>query len=64
MVRFYVNTEKDAQRCRQALQAKIPMTVPGLTDEGEPKIFTGMILSVEDNASSNPRKRWRVTMFV
>jgi hypothetical protein len=63
MIRFYVDTEKDAQRCRQALQSQIPITVPGPTERGEKRIFTGMIWAVEEPADSNPQKGWRVTMF-
>jgi hypothetical protein len=61
MVRFYVNNEKDAKRCRQAMEAKFPVSIPGLTLDGDPKIFTGLILSVEE-VSSNPKMRWRVIM--
>jgi hypothetical protein len=63
MIRFYVTTEKDAQRCRQAMQTKIPVTVHGLTEKGDPKIFTGVIWAIEEPRGSNPRKGWRVSMF-
>ena len=61
MVRFYVNTGKMLQRCRQALEAGVPVMMHGLTEEGDRKIFTGLILSVEETGS-NPKMRWRVTM--
>ena len=35
--RFYILTEKDAKRCQQALQAKIPVTIHGQTEEGTPE---------------------------
>ena len=57
-MKFYVTTEKDAQRCRQALEAKMPVTIHGQTEEGEPQIFTGVIQSVREEGSG----RWRVMM--
>ena len=60
-MKFYILTEKDAKRCQLALQAKIPVTMHGHTEEGKPQIYTGVIQSIREEGFGLKR-RWRVMM--
>ena len=60
-MRFYILSEKDAKRCQQALQAKIPVTIHGHTEKGKSQIYTGMIQSIQEEGYGLER-RWRVMM--
>lgn len=62
MSQFYVGSQDAADRCREALLTKQPITITGQTADGGVKAFTGAVQSVEEDEKRHPSQRWRITM--
>jgi hypothetical protein len=48
-MQFYVATELDLKRCREAQISRLPITITGRTHEGRVQVFTGTVVAVEDD---------------
>jgi hypothetical protein len=63
---FYISLEspeRDLGRCHRSRQFRRWLAITGATEEGEIKLFEGVVQSIEDNGESTPKgKRWRVTI--
>jgi len=59
---FYLADENGAQLCREALRARMPITITGFAADGTIKAFTGIVQAVEEDQDRLPSHRWRVTM--
>ena len=65
MSQFYIScdNEDDAKRCRESIIETQPITITGSTiDRMHFKSFTGVVQSIDDDASRGSGKRFRVTI--
>jgi hypothetical protein len=60
---FYIDSDDDADRCRQSCECGAPIAIGG-TDAltGRIKSFNGIVLAVEALPGAVPGERWRVTI--
>ena len=65
MSQFYIadDDKNGVQRCKESQLDGMPITITGLTAEGEVKGFTGIVQSLVHDAKREPDRRWRVTIF-
>ena len=61
-MQFYVATEADVKRCREAQSSRLPITITGTAHDGQTKVFTGTVVAVEDDPKRGSR-RYRVTIL-
>lgn len=60
---FYISSDDDAERCRQALQSKDWIAVGGNdTLTGRPKSYAGVVVAMHAAYTESPGERWRVTI--
>ena len=58
------NREADLQRCEESQKFLSRLVITGTTEEGELKMFEGVVQSIQDNGDNAPSgRRWRVTMM-
>jgi len=66
MTTFFIssaNPEADLQRCDESRRFLSRLVITGATDQGEIKMFEGVVQSIEDYGdNSSLGRRWRVTM--
>jgi hypothetical protein len=66
MSQFYISSEfpeRDLGRCNRSRDFRRWLAITGATEEGQIKLFEGVVQSVEDNGeNAPPGKRWRVTI--
>jgi hypothetical protein len=67
MTAFFIswaNPEADLQRCDESRRFLSRLVISGVTDDGEIKLFEGVVQSIEDyGENAPPGRRWRVTMI-
>jgi hypothetical protein len=67
MTAFFLNSanrEADLQRCEESQKFLSRLVITGTTEEGELKMFEGVVQSIQDNGDNVPSgRRWRVTMM-
>jgi hypothetical protein len=67
MTAFFIsstNPEADLQRCDESRKFLSRLVITGATQQGEIKMFEGVVQSIEDYGdNSPPGRRWRVTMI-
>jgi hypothetical protein len=61
-MQFYVATEADVKRCREAQITRVPLTITGTTHDGRSQAFTGTVVAIEDDMRRGSQ-RYRVTMM-
>jgi hypothetical protein len=60
----WANPEADLQRCDESRRFLSRLVISGVTDDGEIKLFEGVVQSIEDyGENAPPGRRWRVTMI-
>jgi hypothetical protein len=60
---FYIDSDHDAERCRQSLQGHTPTVVTGLdTMTGRIHSYSGVVLAVDSMESHG--EHWRITIDV
>jgi hypothetical protein len=60
---FYISSDDDVERCRQALQSKNSIAIGGTdTLTGRPKSYAGVVLTMHAAYTEAPGERWRVTI--
>jgi hypothetical protein len=58
------NPEADLQRCHESQRFLSRLVITGATEQGEIKLFEGVVQSIEDHGENAPTgRRWRVTMI-
>src|SRR5215510_2127061 len=58
------NPETDLQRCHESQKFLSRLVITGATEQGEIKLFEGVVQSIEDHGENAPRgRRWRVLMI-
>ena len=62
MTFFYISNdnEKDIRRCHESRDHQDPITVTGLTVDGQIKDFTGIVQTVDLDPERPDGKQWRV----
>jgi hypothetical protein len=61
--RFYIDSDDEAERCRQSFQGSAPIVVGGADImTGRIYSYTGVVLAVEPMASHG--LHWRITMDI
>jgi multicopper oxidase len=67
MSRFFIssdNFETDLQRCHESQKFLSRLVITGATEQGEIKLFEGVVQSIEDHGENAPTgRRWRVMMI-
>jgi hypothetical protein len=67
MTAFFIssdNPETDLQRCHESQKFLSRLVITGTTEQGEIKLFEGVVHSIEDHGENAPRgRRWRVLMI-
>jgi hypothetical protein len=65
MTFFYVSDdlETDIRRCIQSWERQDPITITGVTPEGQIKGFTGTVQTIERDACRAAGKQWRVMIW-
>jgi hypothetical protein len=68
MTAFFIsstNPEADLQRCDESRKFLSRLVITGATQQGEIKMFEGVVQSIEDYGdNSPPGRRWRVTLVI
>jgi hypothetical protein len=60
---FYIDSDDDAERCRQSFEGHTPVVVSGLdTMTGRINSYSGVVLSVEAMSAASLGEHWRITM--
>jgi hypothetical protein len=60
---FYVDSDDDAERCKESSQLRKPIAMCGTdTLTGRLKLYRGIVLSIETVSVESPGERFRVTM--
>jgi hypothetical protein len=66
MTAFFIsstNLGADLQRCDESRKFLSRLVISGVTDDGEIKLFEGVVQLIEDYGdNSPPGRRWRVTI--
>jgi len=58
------NPETDLQRCHESRKFLSRLVITGATEQGEIKLFEGVVQSIEDHGENAPKgRRWRVLMI-
>jgi hypothetical protein len=58
------NPEADLQRCHESQRFLSRLVITGATEQGEIKLFEGVVQSIEDHGENAPTgRRWRVMMI-
>ena len=64
---FFINSdnpETDLQRRHESQKFLSRLVITGATEQGEIKLFEGVVQSIEDRGENAPRgRRWRVLMI-
>jgi hypothetical protein len=65
MSQFYIgdDDETSVQRCKYSQLDGTPVTVTGLSAQGEVKEYAGIVQSLVRDGKRDPDRRWQVTMF-
>jgi hypothetical protein len=67
MTAFFISSTKpeaDLQRCDESRKFLSRLVITGATEQGEIKMFEGVVESIEDYGENAPHgTRWRVTMM-
>ena len=67
MSQFFIssdNPESDLQRCHELRKFLSRLVITGATEQGEIKLFEGVVQSIEDHGENAPTgRRWRVMMI-
>lgn len=67
MTTFFIssdNPETDLQRCHESRKFLSRLVITGATEQGEIKLFEGVVQSIEDHGENAPKgRRWRVLMI-
>ena len=58
------NPETDLQRCHESQKFLSRLVITGANEQGEIKLFEGVVRSIEDQGENAPiGRRWRVMMI-
>jgi hypothetical protein len=62
---FYISDDDQSGvgRCKESQLDGVPITITGLSAEGEVKGYTGIVQSLVRDAKRDPVRRWLVTVF-
>jgi hypothetical protein len=62
MTFFYIgnDNEKDIRRCHESRDRQDPITVTGLTVDGQMKDFTGIVQMIDHDPDRLAGKEWRI----
>jgi len=67
MTAFFINSDNpeiDLQRCHESQKFLSRLVITGATEQGEIKLFEGVVQSIEDQGENAPKgRRWRVLMI-
>ena len=67
MTAFFISSddpEIDLQRCHESQKFLSRLVITGATEQGEIKMFEGVVQSIEDQGENAPKgRRWRVLMI-
>jgi hypothetical protein len=67
MAAFFIssdNPETDLQRCHESQKFLSRPVITGANEQGEIKLFEGVVESIEDQGENAPKgRRWRVLMI-
>jgi hypothetical protein len=67
MTAFFIssdNPEIDLERCHESQEFLRRLVITGATEQGELKLFEGVVQSIEDQGENAPKgRRWRVLMI-
>jgi len=67
MTAFFIssdNLEIDLQRCHESQKFLSRLVITGATEQGEIKMFEGVVESIEDQGENAPKgRRWRVLLI-
>jgi hypothetical protein len=67
VIAFFIssnNPESDLQRCHESRKFLSRLVITGATEQGEIKLFEGVVQSIEDHGENALRgRRWRVLMI-
>ena len=60
---FYIDSDDEAERCRQSFEGQRPIVVSGLdTMTGRIKPYSGVVLAVQAMSAQSVGEHWRITM--
>ena len=60
---FYIDSDDEAERCRQSFEGQRPIVVSGLdTMTGRIKPYSGVVLAVQAMSAQSLGEHWRITM--
>ena len=60
---FYIDSDDDAERCKQSFEGQSPVVVNGLdTMTGRINSYSGVVLAVEAMSAASLGQHWRITM--
>ena len=65
MSQFYISNdnENDVRRCNESLTGRRSITITGLNMDGQVGAFTGVVQSVEHDATRDKGRHYRVTIL-
>jgi hypothetical protein len=65
MNQFYISDDDEdgIRRCKLSQIDGTPITIAGLTAEGQVKLYTGVVQSLVHDEKRDPDRRWRVTIY-